>query len=126
MTPAEHHGAPSVAQPRRPLTLVVCVGGDCRRADRFPLVAALAAEQGPGCRAVVCQGICDGPVVGLAGRGPTRWYARLSAADVRRMREVLRTDGARRPLRRRERRGRRGKLRKPERMRPFGDGGRRR
>ena len=101
------------------MQLVVCTGGDCRRAKGFDEVVELARSSSGGCT-VACQGICHGPVVGLRRPGRSiRWYERVRRKRMDVLRDVLATGRGRKRLRSSEVRSKRGRLRHPRRLRPM-------
>lgn len=103
---------------RRPIHVVVCTGGDCRKAEGHDDVRALAART-DGATTVPCQDVCSGPVVGLERDGEIRWYSKIRGARLRTLARILSGDAPRKALRDREVRERRGKLRRPERRQPL-------
>lgn len=99
-----------------PCRVMVCVGGPCRKARGHGQLVRLAAQSGNGAT-VACQGICDGPVVGLEIAGATRWYRRIRGSRRRSLVvEALRKRRVDARLKSREVANRRNELRHPKRL----------
>jgi hypothetical protein len=104
-----------MATPRR-AKVIVCTGGDCRRAKGHRELIDLAVSV-RGSATIPCQGICDGPVVGVRRHHEIRWYKRIRGGRRRALARVLRTGRGRKALRSAEARRSRGTIRHPRRLR---------
>jgi hypothetical protein len=104
-----------MASGRRP-QVIVCTGNDCRRSKGHRALVDLAVSVG-GSATIPCQGICDGPVVGVGRRDEIRWYKRVRGRRRRALARVLRTGRGGKALRSAEARRRRGTIRHPRRLR---------
>jgi (2Fe-2S) ferredoxin len=70
------------ADPDRP-TVYLCTGKSCRKMRRES--AALRESLGVArIREVDCQGVCDGPVVGVEVDGEVAWFERVDSDKARR------------------------------------------
>jgi hypothetical protein len=94
----------------RETEIIVCIGGDCRRSKGHRKLLDLAATV-PGASTVSCQGICKGPVAGVATRDGIRWYKRVRGQRRRALARVIRTGTGRKALRSAEARRRRDTVR---------------
>jgi hypothetical protein len=94
----------------RETEIIVCIGGDCRRSKGHHKLLDLAATV-PGATTIPCQGICKGPVAGVANRGGIRWYKRVRGQRRRALARVIRTGAGRKALRSAEARRRRDRIR---------------
>ena len=94
--------------------LLVCTGKDCRSAKGFDALRDMAADVS-GAVGVPCQGICDGPVVGVRVHGEVRWFAEVRGGKARRQVKVAIDErDVAKGLRRLEVRGHRGKVEHPK------------
>jgi hypothetical protein len=98
--------------------LVLCVGGDCRRAKGAERLRALA-ERMPGSTLVPCQGVCAAPMVALERAGEVRWYGRVRGDRLRTLEKVLASGRGRKRLRSSEIRKRRDVIRRAHRRSPL-------
>lgn len=97
----------------KPLKRVwLCRSGDCRGAKGHDALREALVDAGVSVRAVNCQDICKGPVVGLKINRELRWYKRLRGRALRQalIKSVERGAPTTR-LKAQEVRKRRGKLR---------------
>jgi hypothetical protein len=101
-----------------PVRLLVCTGGDCRRAPGFDEVMLLARVS-EGASTVACQGVCKGPVVGVERDGELRWYAKVRGDQQVALARLVRSGRGRGALRALEIRKRRGRLKRPSKRRPI-------
>jgi hypothetical protein len=101
-----------------PVRLIVCVGGDCRRAKGFAPLLELAART-DGATTVPCQGVCHAPMVAVDRDGDVRWYRRIRGDRRRVLARLVRTGKGRKRLREVEVRRRRGVVRHARRRRPL-------
>ena len=62
--------------------LLVCTGKDCRGDKGFADIVTLAGDT-PRAHEVPCQGLCNGPVVGLQIDGELRWFSKVRSAKLR-------------------------------------------
>ena len=107
-----------------PPCLLVCVGKDCRRAKGYTALVD-AARTVPGAVGVPCQGICDGPVVGVVVKGEVRWLAGIRKGGLRRAAVTAATESAlTSDLRARERRSHRGEVDGAKKATSLADGSR--
>ena len=99
--------------------LLVCTGKDCRDAKGYAAVHELAAEVS-GAVGVPCQGICDGPVVGVRVRGELRWFGEVKGGKARRqLAQAVAGEEPGKGLKAREARQHRGKLDHPKKAEPL-------
>lgn len=100
----------------RSLALIVCTGKDCSRARGFGATVTIAAAV-PGSMSVPCQGICDGPVVGVRMGEKVRWYRRIRGQRREALARLVTRGRGRKRLRSAEARRHRGRLRHAGRLR---------
>lgn len=96
--------------------LLVCTGKACRKAKGHQKLVLLAVDHA-GSLAVPCQGICDGPVVGIRTRRGVRWFRRVRGKHRAALKRMFRTGKGRGALRTAEVKRRRDELRHPARAR---------
>jgi (2Fe-2S) ferredoxin len=99
--------------------LMVCTGKDCRKSKGWSDLVHLAAST-VRAHEVPCQGLCKGPVVGLAIDGKVRWFGHVRSGSKRDLVTAMSNTG-RVPdeLGSRESRKRRGEMRGRGRMHPL-------
>ncbi|MEO5837659.1 MAG: hypothetical protein ABIQ73_03810 [Acidimicrobiales bacterium] len=103
---------------RRRVQVIVCTGADCRRSKGHGELVDLVATV-RGSSTIPCQGICDGPIVGVGRHDKIRWYKRIRGRRRRALARVLRTGRGRKALLSAEARKRRGTIRHLRRLRPI-------
>ncbi len=91
--------------------ILVCRGGDCRKAKNRRLSRALD-ELDVATVDVRCQKLCDGPVVGCEIDGQLEWFERVRGDKaVNALRVLVRTGQLSGVLRKRRSKNRSGRLR---------------
>lgn len=65
-----------------PTCLIVCTGKDCRADKGFAELTRLAGSI-DGSREVPCQGLCNGPIVGVQTPHDLRWYSHIRTKAMR-------------------------------------------
>lgn len=99
--------------------LLVCTGKDCRGDKGFVDMVTLAADAARS-HEVPCQGLCNGPVVGMHVEGELRWFSKMRSAKRRALVDtMLHTGKVPRQLRDHEARKHRGEIRGSRRLHPL-------
>lgn len=99
--------------------LLVCTGKDCRGSKGFNEMVEMAGDS-PRSHEAPCQGLCNGPVVGMQVDGELRWFSRLRSAKKRALvTKMLASAHVPGKLREREARKRRGIVRGQRRLHPL-------
>ena len=99
--------------------LLVCTGKKCRHSKGFTKLVELAGARARAHEAP-CQGLCNGPIVGLHVEGELRWFSRIRSKRTRFLvTKMIDAGQVPKPLRAREVRRHRGDVRGAHRLHPL-------
>jgi len=99
--------------------LLVCTGKKCRRDKGFEAMVEMAGDTARAHEAP-CQGLCNGPIVGLHVDGELRWFSHVRSKKMRSLVAKMIGNGhVPKKLRDREVRKHRGEVRGANRLHPL-------
>jgi hypothetical protein len=99
--------------------LLVCTGKKCRRGKGFRAMVEMAGDAARA-HETPCQGLCNGPIIGLQVEGELRWFSHIRSKKQRALvAKMAATDHIPKKLRGSEVRKHRGEVRGAQRPHPL-------